>query len=183
MEYLFNTNFYIKFKAPNSKEFNDKIEEISLNGIDNDRFTWGGSCLVDKIPLYWTDWLDLYIPSLDLLSKELKYMGGYNILDPWLNVYSRNYHQEVHDHYTADLSCVYYPDVQKDFSQFYFRDRHNNDLPRRLQTVLNYRDAWVVTIEPGDMLFFPGNMLHGVTPHKSDKVRKTLSTNIDLVFD
>jgi hypothetical protein len=181
MEYLFKSNFFIKFKAPNSKELNSRIEEVSLEQIDNDGFSWGYVCLVDKIAMSIDDWMDLYIPSLDIFSKKLNYNGGMNLLNPWLNVYTRHYHQEVHDH-PADFSCVYYPDVQEDFSQFYFRDRHNTDLSQRLQEVLNYRDTEIVDVEPGDILFFPGHMLHGVSPHKSDKVRKTLSTNINLAL-
>ena len=182
MEYLFKTNFYFKFKAPNSEQLNSKIEEISLDRIANHVFGWGNdNCLVDKIPLSWTDWLDFFAPSLDLLSKELKYTGGYNVSDPWLNVYTKHYHQEIHDHPT-DLACVYFPDVQENFSQFYFRDRHNTDLSERLQLVLDYRDSKTMYVEPGDIMFFPGHMFHGVSPHKSDKVRKTLSSNINLAF-
>ena len=29
-------------------------------------------------------------------------------------------------------------------------------------------------------MFFPGYMLHGVSPHKSDIIRKTLSFNLDI---
>ena len=179
MKHLFKSKFYIKFKAPNSEQLNSKIEEVSLDRIDNDSFDWGYGCLVDKIALTIDDWMNLYIPSLDIFSKELNYGGGMNLLNPWLNVYTRNYYQEIHDH-PADFSCVYYPDMQEGFSQFYFRDRHNTDLPERLQTVLNYKDTEIVDVEPGDILFFPGHMLHGVSPHKSDVMRKTLSTNIYL---
>ena len=182
MKHLYKTKFYIKFKAPNSEDLNAKIEEVSLDKIDNDKFSWGSKCLVNTIPLYWPDWINLYIPSLDLLSKELNYTGGYNVNDPWLNVYTRHYHQEVHDHPT-DFACVYFPDVQKDFSQFYFRDRHNTDLSQNLYKVLNYSENEIVDVEPGDIMFFPGYMLHGVSPHKSDKVRKSLSVNIDLIFN
>ena len=35
-------------------------------------------------------------------------------------------------------------------------------------------------IESGDIIFFPGHMLHGVTPHESDEVRITMSANFDL---
>ena len=39
-----------------------------------------------------------------------------------------------------------------------------------------------ISIEPerGDILFFPSHMLHGVTPHKSDTPRITVSGNIKL---
>ena len=181
MKYLFKTNFYVKFKSPNSDELISKIEEISLNSIDNDRFGWGHSCLVDKIPLISDDWIDLLGPNLDILSEKLKYRGGYNVSDPWLNVYSRHYHQEVHDHCQVDLSLVFFPHEEKDFSKFYFKDRNNINLSPQLQSVLDYRDAWLVSVKPGDIMFFPGSMLHGVSPHKSDKLRKTLSANLKLI--
>ena len=32
-------------------------------------------------------------------------------------------------------------------------------------------------LKRGDILFFPGHMLHGVSSHKHDNIRKTLSCN------
>ena len=38
-----------------------------------------------------------------------------------------------------------------------------------------------INVQKGEVIFFPGHVLHGVTPHLSDEVRKTIATNISLV--
>jgi len=63
------------------------------------------------------------------------------------------------------------------YSQFYFLDRHV-DLSTTWRYVLsNTEQSHIPKIEAGDIIFFPGHMLHGVSPHKHDNVRKTLSCN------
>ncbi len=37
------------------------------------------------------------------------------------------------------------------------------------------------SFKPGQMLFFPGYLMHMVAPHKSDKERITFAFNVDLV--
>ena len=35
--------------------------------------------------------------------------------------------------------------------------------------------------EKGDILFFPSHILHGLSSHNSDVIRKTLSFNFDIL--
>jgi len=37
-------------------------------------------------------------------------------------------------------------------------------------------------LKEGEVIFFPGWLQHGVTPHKSDIVRKTLACNYNFAF-
>jgi len=62
------------------------------------------------------------------------------------------------------------------YSQFYFLDRHV-DLSSVWKRVLPLEQTHIPKIEAGDILFFPGHMLHGVSSHKHDNIRKTLSCN------
>ena len=66
------------------------------------------------------------------------------------------------------------------------RDRYNVTASNKLLRCLKYNelnegDKWTPEYKAGQVLFFPGTMLHGVTPHKSDVVRETLSCNFDIV--
>jgi len=178
MNKIFQTNFFVKFKAPNFKEFSEKIESIEVENTPN--FSWGEFCNVDKSSQRWQDWMDIICPSLDIFSKELNYRGDYIIRDPWINFYSKGSFQEPHDHLYCDIACVFFMNTGSDFSKFYFRDRYSNGISPSIREVLQYSDTYCPEISAGDIMFFPAHLLHGVSPHKSSTIRKTFSTNLDL---
>ena len=62
MKKLFDTHFYIHFRAPNADELISFLNE--KNEVNNNKFTWGKNCIVDKIPLKSTpDIVNLLTPS------------------------------------------------------------------------------------------------------------------------
>ena len=72
----------------------------------------------------------------------------------------------------------------ENFSKFYVKDRNNVNTSENLQDILHkvngYTRGHFVDIKEGDMIVFPANMLHGVTMHNSDIVRKTFSFNLNF---
>ena len=61
----FSSEFYTVFPAPNSDELISKIDDVcNTQQVDNDFFEWGRYCKVDRIPLIWQDFLDLFKPCL-----------------------------------------------------------------------------------------------------------------------
>ena len=70
--------------------------------------------------------------------------------------------------------------IGPNFSSFYFYDRNNTCLEENTKRLLQYSNNHHVDYKAGEVIFFPGHMLHGVTPHKSDEVRKTFSVNFNL---
>ena len=48
---LFQSNFYVKFKAPNSQDLINYIESIDQSLINNQMFDWGTLSSSDKIAL------------------------------------------------------------------------------------------------------------------------------------
>ena len=123
-------------------------------------------------------------PSVDCISKELEYSGGYIIDHPWINLYTKGSFQELHDHFSWDLACVLFINDGENFSKFYVKDRNNVNTSENLQDILHkvngYTSGHFVDIKEGDMIVFPANMLHGVTVHNSDIVRKTFSFNLNF---
>ena len=89
MQYIFQSNFIIRIKPPNLDELLSKLNEYDHNHVDNSRFNWGEYCKVDKVPLDIDEMMPYVIPSVDCISKELKYSGGYTIDNPWINLYSK----------------------------------------------------------------------------------------------
>lgn len=181
MKTIFPNNFYYHFKAPNSEEFISFLDQIECKKDPQD---WSKLCLLDttKIEIY--DVIPHLSPSIKIFFNYIKYKGKYNLQRPWINFYQKGYFQEIHDHLPgSDFSCVFFVNDGKDFSNFYFWNKNYNDAPSNVNRIMTIGRCNTVDVKSGDILFFPSHLLHGVTPHKSNTIRKTFSCNFSLIFD
>ncbi len=167
MEIIFPDHYYFHYTAPNADEFIDRLE--CEYKIDNTDFPWVRDCDVDVIRLGWQEYFGFLTPSLDLLTKDIGGNITYSLCDPWLNLYKKGGFQEVHDHKDADIASVFF--LQND-DHFYFHNRNAN-----LGTIWRQPDRQYMKVKKGDIIFFPAHMLHGVTPNRSETIRKTFSCN------
>ena len=104
----FPSEFYTVFPAPNSDELISVVDEVcNTKQVDNDFFEWGKLCKVDRIPLLWQDFIDLYKPSIDVFCNQFSKDIKYTMYNPWLNLYKKGYYQEIHDHAGHDLSLIH----------------------------------------------------------------------------
>ena len=183
MNYIFKANFYTIYQAPNADELISKINTYTDDYIDNVGFSWGNKSSSDKIPLKWEDYIDLLEPSIRLFGKEFNVNFNYTLYDPWINFYKRGDHQEVHGHAIHHLSGVFIANDGEEFSKFYFLDKDNYTVsyPYSIGKIINHHGTYTVKLKAGDIMFFPSYMLHGVSPHKSDIIRKSLSFNLDFI--
>ena len=182
MNNIFSNNFYYQFQAPNHVDIIEFIEK--QNKVDNENFSWGKQCKVDRIPISWQDAHELLKPSVNVFSDILGVPFGYTIFDPWVNIYKYGYFQEIHTHIPHDFSMVFFTNTGKNFSDFFFFNKNIIDIPNNWLKLLPDNDisktVWVPEVNPGDMIFFHSNMLHGVSNHKSKIIRKTLSCNFNF---
>ena len=79
MNYIFKSNFYTLYQAPNADELINKINTYHEEHIDNDHFTWGKKSSSDKIPLKWEDYMELLEPSIQLFGKEFNVNFNYTL--------------------------------------------------------------------------------------------------------
>jgi len=181
---IFSSSFYWIFDIPNFTELKDYVD--SRKDINNARESWSEHCKVDTIYLNSPDTQYLIKPSLDLFVLEAFSTNvKLNMSYPWINLYKKGYFQEIHDH-KVDIACVFFINDGPHFSDFYFYNRNNNCVSNKFLSVLrdeNLRlgDKYIPEYKEGQVIFFPGTMLHGVTPHKSDTIRKTVSCNFEIV--
>ena len=177
----FTSEFYTIFPAPNADEFIDSINEsCNSKKINNDHFIWGTYCKVDRIPLSWKDTIDLYKPSIELLYKEFSKSFSYTLFDPWINLYKRGYYQEIHAHKGYDISSVFFANDGANFSELFFSDRNSIGFSYKYEQLISYNSIFNLKYKKGDIVFFPSHLLHGVTAHESDEIRKTMSVNISI---
>ena len=181
MNVLFGTSFYMKYEVPNAEDLISIMNEHSMiYEIDNDNFGWGEQCSVDRIPLKWEEYMDLLKPSIELFANNLGATLNYTMYNPWMNLYKRGDHQEVHEHSGFDISCVFFANSGEGFAEFYFKDRHSVSLTEKVKPLVNYRNLYIPDVKAGDIIFFPSDLQHGVSPHKSDTTRRTLSLNLSI---
>tara|TARA_B100000424_G_C22697444_1_gene380674 strand:+ start:69 stop:602 length:534 start_codon:yes stop_codon:yes gene_type:complete len=175
INFLFSSSFYIKFKAPNSTQIIDSINQ-HISDVSTFEMEWGKRCNVNTVTLNWKDFINLYTPSLDIVSDKLNSKFNFLMYDPWINLYNTGQFQEIHDHSDNDMSCVFF---KSSGDEFFFYDRNSVNLSRSMKKLLNYGDSYSVKAESGDIMFFPSHMLHGVCPSKIPE-RITMSVNFDI---
>ena len=171
------SSFFVKFKAPNYQTLTNFVlnkEEIYYH------CDWTEICDINIVKCTWQETIQLLAPSVNQFADFIGKNFNWTIYDPWINYYKKGQFQETHDHLQYDFSCVFFPTVKENFSQFYFYNRYANSVSKSWFNLLNIPSSWNPAIESGDIIFFPGSMLHAVSPHKSDEVRKTLSCNFDF---
>ena len=178
LDVIFPSNFYILFKAPNADELNSFIES-DVNEEYRWYPKWSESCNVKTYQLNSNKYLPLLQPSFEVFGTNFNNRFTIDIEDPWLNEYERGSFQEMHSH-QCDFACVYFINSGSNFSQFNFYDRNNVNLSPICQTITDYQYQFKPSISAGDIIFFPGHLLHYVSPHESDVIRKTFSVNLHL---
>ena len=177
----FTSEFFTLFPAPNSEELISKIEDIChTKEVDNIGRDWGRNCKVDTIPLLWQDFLELYQPSIEVFCKIFKKDIKYTMYSPWLNLYKKGYYQEIHDHAGHDISSVFFANDGINFGKFFFYDRHSCNFSDNYEELIAYENQKTPPIKKGDIIFFSSHILHGVTSHENDEIRKTLAVNFNI---
>ena len=177
--------FYNDFYSIIEPENKDEIIEHCTNAVplpDQD-FVWGEHCISEKVYLKLTGFSELLKPYIiECLSEVVNIPYGYYLLEVWKNTYHRYYHQEPHYHGGCELSFVIFlNDYKENDASFYFVNEKDRVTPDTWSDI-SHKMSDSKWIEPkrGDILFFPSHMLHGVSPHKSDTPRVTISGNIEL---
>ncbi len=179
MKIIFPTHFYWIFDVPNFKEVLDYCDKQTNY---SDTPSWASMCNIRTISLDINELFPIIEPSVTLFLDEMK--EDVELLptkEPWLNFYERGGHQEIHDH-PSDIVSVMFLNDGKNFSEFFFYNRHGRDLNDawRDSSKFSLHTTWSPEITAGQIIFFPGHMLHGVTQHDNDTIRKTLACNFTI---
>ena len=95
-------------------------------------------------------------------------------------MYKRGYHQEIHAHKGNDISSVFFVNDGENFSKLFFFDRNSCNFSSKYEELISYTNTCNLKYKKGDIAFFPSHLLHGVSPHGSDMIRKTMSANITI---
>ena len=185
-------SFYSRILAPNRKELVSFIKDENAVLHPDQEFIWGNDCLMEKKERLgdYNKILELLSPSLRLFWNEIKLGTGldvtgkldFQVNEAWRNYYTKGNFQEVHDHPGCQLVCVIFGNEwETDFSRFFIMNRHGSEVDVFWKTIIPVDQIWMKPRE-GDVVFIPPWMLHGVSPHISDKTRITASVNLNFRF-
>ena len=124
------------------------------------------------------------LPTVHIFLHQLlgEHKVDVKLNEIWKTTYKTGGWQELHDHTPdSDISAVLFLDQpEEDFANFFFFNKHLAEIPSSLRRLSNIPSCSCVQPNIGEVLFFPSHMLHGVTPHKSNKPRSTVSFNFKL---
>ena len=188
---VFNNNFYSLITPPNKKEILDVLTNIECDEELTKTLNWNEGCKVKVEALDKQETAKVILIALEIFFNELGYISFLDnlcISSAWRNTYYKDYYQELHDHYDVDGSelsgVVFLDDYIEGASQFYFFNKYRSELSPAWMKLFNttgiqYRNA-VIRPKAGDVLLFPSYLMHGVTPHKLDTPRKTVSFNLSF---
>ena len=193
---IFTNSFYSLVKTPNKEDIFKALKTIKVDKDESEKIKWNKNCEVEVEILYRDEISQLLIPALEIFLQELgvKEDMPLNLLSVWRNTYQKGGFQELHDHIGADeeechlSGCFFLNDFHPDGGKFYFQNRYSSELglvwKRFMKTspALHGPYYWFPEYKAGDIIFFPSYMFHGVTPHKLESPRTTISFNMKFVI-
>ena len=119
---------------------------------------------------YINDFLTIFSDELQEFGQELN-LNSLKIEDIWTVQYDKGDYHVVHNHGAGNLSAVLYLDYdEKEHSGTYFVPGQDN--------FNNRTEITSPTVQEGDIVIFPSNVLHFTVPNTSDKVRRVISFDI-----
>ena len=173
---LFATPMIVSsYKKEYSKEFEwikkQEYEKNKSNKISKDR------CILDNpelanIRAFIDEKINEYMNNILETDDRLV------ITQSWLNKSDTDEDHHEHSHPNTVLSGVWYPYMDENIPPINFFNRNGNQFlfPTRQYGPLNSA-AFTPPIQSGDLIIFPGTLLHSVGTNKSDNSRYSLGFN------
>jgi len=104
-------------------------------------------------------------------------------IECWLNRYNKGDFQEIHNHTGVSvISCAYMMKTPQGSGNFTFYSNaydhfHQSDLPQITSKPFKYNNRITPPMEEGDIIYFPSNLNHYVSPNNTEHTRATISAN------
>jgi uncharacterized protein (TIGR02466 family) len=127
---------------------------------------------------YFINWLRDKIPEIERQWK-LSY-NEYTIAGSWINRHYRTGKTAEHCHRGCEIVVTYYLHVPENSGRFIARDpmeNHWNNTISHERGALDLSHGYPIEVKTGDVLFFPGWLLHSTEESNSDEGRYVMSTN------
>jgi len=189
---IFSNYFYSLITPPNKEELIATLNNAEINEKGTKELIWPNACEIKVESLHprgvgqsLAQCLKPFFLELEVVEGDKEY-DNMRMLGVWRNTYNKGYYQEIHNHLGldgADLSgVVFLNDHVEGASQFYFYNKEFCEISPSWMKIMNNMkkqyQKFYLTPKAGDVLLFPSYLMHGVTMHKINQPRTTVSFNI-----
>ena len=100
------------------------------------------------------------------------------ITQSWLNRNSKGESHHVHRHPNSMFSGVWYPQIYESSPPIQFTKTEQRDVGFHVKKINMFNSqSFLLNLKMGDLIFFPSNLIHSVSPNYSDEERISLSFN------
>lgn len=101
--------------------------------------------------------------------------------ESWFNYSVKNDFQEKHEHYPFDISAVYYLTSPKNSGDIRFYTHEPRGVKENFiaENIYTWR-SYILEPNPGLLLIFKSNLVHGVAKNKTDKPRISFAYNFKI---
>jgi uncharacterized protein (TIGR02466 family) len=121
-----------------------------------------------------------FIKNLNCKKKNIEI----NLSNFWINLNNVNDYNIMHNHPASNLSGVYYIEVPKDSGSLVFQNHNllangfNNNYD--FFDNCNFYTHYTIIPKKYDLILFPAELLHFVTPNTTNKKRISVAFNLNI---
>ena len=121
------------------------------------------------------------IPFFNYIQDCLYFLPKFEYLNAWLNINKDTDHNILHYHPNSDLAVIWY--LTDNDNKLYFKSPYSFSR-YNLYSKFNNPEELGLELSPickaGDILIFPADLLHGVSPTYKKEPRISISFNLKL---
>jgi len=110
--------------------------------------------------------------------QYLNYNGNCSITESWFSLFKKGNYGHVHHHGATDISGVYYIKTNGEDGNLFFETPNPHLGTSKLFSNLTPRHEYKP--EEGNLMLFPGWLMHGIQTNTTDNERISLSFNISF---
>ena len=110
--------------------------------------------------------------------QYLNYNGNCQIAESWFSLFKKGNYGHIHHHGATDISGVYYIKTNGEDGNLFFETPNPHLGTSKLFSNLTPRHEYKP--EEGNLMLFPGWLMHGIQTNTTDNERISLSFNISF---
>lgn len=159
------------------------FNEIAQNVVGNTGNTRSGNFYVLEVPLLSNLKQDILNAANEYISIFYNPVDGtrFRITQSWVNYTTANQSHHAHTHPNSMISGVYYPQAVGQIDNISFRHSHPSQIIVNTKRHTSYSaSAHTVSVNSGDIIFFPSWLEHNVPPLPVDYKGTRVSVAFNL---
>ena len=167
----------------------DAVQEDMYRALENTNFemneVWASPYLSDvffQLNVVKENKMDAFVADLTKhiqnYCQYLNYNGNCQIAESWFSLFKKGNYGHIHHHGNSDISGVYYVKTNGEDGNLFFETPNPHLGTSKVFSALTPRHEYKP--EEGNIMLFPGWLMHGIQTNTTDNERISLSFNISF---